>query len=495
METYSLDVSDILKPTDVTERKSKIICTLGPSCSTLEVLLQMLDAGMNVARLNFSHGDHESHAEMVNKLREAKKLRPGNSCGILLDTKGPEIRTGYLKDHKPVSFTKDQELEILTDYEIEGDSTKITCSYEALPTTVKPDDQILIADGAVVCHVLECSKDSVKVRVMNDATIGEKKNMNLPGIEVQLPTLTEQDELDLVDFGIKEGVDIIAASFIRKASDVEYIRDVLGPRGAYIKIISKIENQEGLENFDEILKVSDGIMVARGDLGMEIPTEKVFLAQKYMVQKCNSWSKPCIVATQMLESMVKNPRPTRAEASDVANAILDGADCVMLSGETAGGKFPVQAVKMMAKIATEAEGTINYPKLHLELVSKSPTLIETNELLASACAQAAFGLNIDLIIVITRTGRMARLVSKYRPSQKILACSTSFPVVRQINLMRGCIGYRVPSFQGIDKILQNLIKAAKSMGYCSSGNVVIALRANSDHNQAQSNMMEIFEIE
>lgn len=256
---------------------------------------------------------------------------------------------------------------------------------------------------------------------MNSATIGERKNMNLPGIKVNLPTLTEQDEKDITEFGLKYGIDIIAASFIRKASDVEYIRDVLGVKGVHVKIISKIENQEGLENFDEILAASDGIMVARGDLGMEIPTEKVFLAQKYMIEKCNAFSKPVIVATQMLESMIKNPRPTRAEAGDVANAILDGADCVMLSGETAGGMFPVAAVSIMSKIVAEAENLINYQKLYDRLVLRSPTPIKTHELLASACAQAALSLNIELIIVMTITGRMARLVSKYRPKQLILA--------------------------------------------------------------------------
>ena len=219
---------------------------------------------------------------------------------------------------------------------------------------------------------------------MNDATIGERKNMNLPGIQVNLPTLTPQDELHIVDFGIKRGVDIIAASFIRKASDVEYIRDVLGIKGSHIMIVSKIENQEGLENFEEIMKVSDGIMVARGDLGMEIPTEKVFLAQKYMIDLCNAYGKPVIVATQMLESMIKNPRPTRAEAGDVANAIIDGADCVMLSGETAGGEFPVITVSTMARIVTEAEKMLNYNKIYEDITKASPPPSDTAELMAAS---------------------------------------------------------------------------------------------------------------
>jgi pyruvate kinase len=436
-------------------------------------------------------------------------MRPGNQWAILLDTKGPEIRTGNLKDHQSVTFQKGQTLEIVTDYSMEGDNTKISCSYKDLPTTVKPGDQILIADGSLVWVVKECYEDAVTVTVVNNGTIGERKNMNLPGVKVNLPTLTEQDEKDIVDFGLKHGIDIIAASFVRKASDIEYIRDVLGIRGAYIKIVAKIENQEGLENFDEIMHAADGIMVARGDLGMELPTEKVFLAQEYMIQKWNMFSKPVIVATQMLESMINNPRPTRAEASDVANAVLQGTDCVMLSGETANGNFPVGAVTIMAKIASEAENIINYEKLWHNLVTYSPTPVRTSELLAASCAEAALSLNIDLIILMTITGRMARLVSKYRPQQPILACSTSNHVVRQMNLMRGVIGYKVPSFQGAKSWMMTIIKAAKSMNLWKEGNTVITLRANkeeakryniknsriSEDELLYSNMMEIIEIE
>ena len=302
----------------------------------------------------------QSHGEMVATLRSALKTRPDKQCAIMLDTKGPEIRTGMLRDGEPVHFEDGQEIDILTDYKLEGDNTRLTCSYKSLPTTVKPGDTILIADGALTCEVKECLEDSIKVICKNGAKIGERKNMNLPGCTVDLPTLTEADEKDLVDFGLKQGIDIVAASFIRKASDIEYIRDVLGPKGAHIKIIAKIENQEGLKNYDEILEAADGIMVARGDLGMEIAPEKIFLAQKWLINKANLKAKPVITATQMLESMIERPRPTRAEATDVANAVLDGSDCVMLSGETAGGQYPVAAVQMMAKISAEAEKTINY---------------------------------------------------------------------------------------------------------------------------------------
>jgi pyruvate kinase len=490
-----IDLRDILGPTDVSKRKTKIICTLGPSCSSKETLIEMLEAGMDVARLNFSHGDHESHGKMLDTLREAVKSIPGKQCAVLLDTKGPEIRTGLLEGHGKVSFEAGQDLEITTDYTIEGTKERISCSYKSLPKTVKQGDEILIADGSLVCVVQECLESSVRVKVKNKATIGEKKNMNLPGCVIDLPTLTEKDEEDLIEFGIKKGVDIIAASFIRSAADVENIRDVLGPRGSHIKIVSKIENQEGLNNYDDILEESDGIMVARGDLGMEIPSEKVFLAQKWMIDKANLHGKPVVTATQMLESMINNPRPTRAEASDVANAVLDGSDCVMLSGETAGGSYPVESVTIMAKIACEAELMFDYEKLYNDIKAFSPSPSLTAESIAAACASAALSLHIDLIIVLTDTGRIARLVAKYRPKQVILACSVSAHVVRQMNLSRGARGFKVPSFQGTDSLLQVVIKAAKDLNLCQSGHKVITIHGTQEESPDESNVMEIMDIE
>ena len=271
--------------------------------------------------------------------------------------------------------------------------------------------------------------------------------MNLPGAVVELPTLTEKDEDDLVEFGLKQNVDFVAASFVRKASDVEYIRDVLGPKGAYIKIISKIENQEGLHNYDDILATSDGIMVARGDLGMEIPPEKVFIAQKWMIEKANIQAKPIVTATQMLESMIKAPRPTRAEAGDVANAVLDGTDAVMLSGECANGDYPINAVNIMSKICVEAEKTLNYKRIFNDIKNYTPTPIPTAEAVASALCQSVLDQSdISLIIVLTESGKLARLVSKYRPEVQILGCSINAPVVRQMNCMRGVIGHKLATF-------------------------------------------------
>ena len=288
----------------------------------------------------------------------------------------------------------------------------------------------------------------------NAIRLGEQKNMNLPGAIVDLPTLTPQDEDDLVEFGLKQGVDIIAASFVRKASDVENIRDVLGPKGAHIKIISKIENHEGLHNYDEILAASDGIMVARGNLGMEIPPEKVFIAQKWMIEKANIAAKPIVTATQMLESMIKAPRPTRAEASDVANAVLDGTDCVMLSGECANGDYPINAVSIMSKICVEAEKTINYKRVFNDIKMYTPTPVSTAEAVAAAvCAAVVEQKDISLIVVLTESGKLAKLVSKYRPEVNILACSINASAVRQMNTMRGVFGFKIPTFQGTENVI------------------------------------------
>mmetsp|Transcript_49565 Transcript_49565/g.89050 ORF Transcript_49565/g.89050 Transcript_49565/m.89050 type:complete len:359 (-) Transcript_49565:329-1405(-) len=319
------------------------------------MLVKLIDAGMGICRLNFSHGDHKGHGETVERIREAQKLRPDNKPLILLDTKGPEIRTGFLKEGGSVQLKAGSELKLVTDYAFKGDETCIAVSYPKLPTAVKPGNLILCADGSLVLEVLSCGEDHVMTKVMNDCKMGERKNCNLPGVQVDLPVLQEKDIDDLVNFGIPQKVDFVAASFVQSAADVKFIRETLGEAGKDIKIISKIENQAGLENIDEIIAETDWVMVARGDMGMEIPLEKVFLAQKMIITKCNAAGKPVVTATQMLESMISAPRPTRAEVGDVANAVLDGTNYVMLSGETANGAFPEAAVTIMRRACEEAE--------------------------------------------------------------------------------------------------------------------------------------------
>jgi pyruvate kinase len=449
----------------------------------------MLDRGMTVARLNFSHGDHKTHGETIDKLREAFKKRKDIQCAIMLDTKGPEIRTGFLKDHKAVELTKGQSLIICTDWSFEGTNEKIACSYKSLPKSVQVGSTILIADGSIQGTVTEILEDAVKIEVMNNAKLGERKNMNLPGIIVDLPTITEQDEADIL-FGLSRGIDMIAASFIRKASDIECIRDLLGPKGSHVKIIAKIENQEGLENFDEILEATDGIMVARGDLGMEIPVEKVFIAQKWMIKQCNEAGKPVVTATQMFESIIKNPRPTRAECSDVANAVLDGSDAVMLSGETANGDYPLNAVEIMAKTCREAEIVYSYHSHYKELKEKIPNP-PPEEAVCAAAVQISYELSAKVIVCMTETGRSALNLAKYRPKAHILAVSTDEHVIKSLCVSRGVMALRVPSFQGNDSLVEYAIKYGKEHGLVNSGDTVIVVHGMQEEQPEQSNLLKV----
>ncbi|KAF8817953.1 pyruvate kinase PyK1 [Cardiosporidium cionae] len=476
---------------DLLGRRTRIVCTMGPSCADVETLSKMVVAGLNVCRLNFSHGNHESHGNVVKNIIEVQKRFPSKRLAIMLDTKGPEIRTGFLKNHGTITLQAGQTLKITTDYEFLGDSECISCSYKALPQSVHKGNTILIADGLLGAEVLECGVDSITVLVKNSCVLGERKNMNLPNVKVQLPCIGEKDADDILNFGIPMGCNFIAASFVQSAEDVCFIRNLLGPKGRHIKIIPKIENMEGLLNFNEILAEADGIMVARGDLGMEIPAEKVFLAQKMMIAKCNVAGKPVITATQMLESMTKNPRSTRAEAADVANAVLDGTDCVMLSGETASGLFPVEAVSVMAKICLEAEACIDYSQLYTAMVKAVPTPISTQEAVARAAVETAESINAALILALTETGYTAHLIAKYRPQQWIFALSASEYTVRNLVLHRGIFTYQVPSFQGTDHVIRNALEAAKALELVVPGDSVVAVHGIKEEIAGSSNLLKV----
>ena len=401
---------------------SKIVCTLGPVSRTVEILETMLRAGMSIARFNFSHGSHEYHQETLDNLRTAC-ANTGIMCGVLLDTKGPEIRTGMLANGGPVMLEAGAEITLTTDYEFKGDASKIAVSYPDLAKDVSPGSKILCADGSVTLTVLECdtANGEVKCRLENSAKLGERKNMNLPGVVVNLPTITEKDRHDLLEWGVKNNVDFIAASFVRKGSDIEYIRSVLGDFAKNVSIISKVENMEGLDNFNDIVEKSDGVMVARGDLGMEIRMEQIFLAQKRMIKRCNLAGKPVITATQMLESMTGAPRPTRAEATDVANAILDGTDAVMLSGETAAGNYALDAVKCMASICREAEAYVDNIASYHQILDQQPIPMGIIESLASSAVRTAQKVSAKLIVCLSRTGTTSRMIAKYRPDAPILS--------------------------------------------------------------------------
>jgi len=466
-------------------RKTKIICTMGPSCWDVDMLVQLIDCGMNVARLNFSHGDHEAHGATVARIREACSKRPGKTVAILLDTKGPEIRTGFFREDvgKSIDLKQGEELRVTTDYSFKGDSTCIAVSYDKLCSSVKQGSVILCADGSLSLKVKSVGDDHVITEVMNSCKIGERKNCNLPGVKVDLPVLQEKDIDDIQNFGIVQGVDFVAASFVQSAADVQFIRETLGMRGRNIRIISKIENEEGLKNFDEICRASDGIMVARGDLGMEIPPEKVFLAQKVMIAKCNLHGKPVVTATQMLESMCKLPRPTRAEASDVANSVLDGTDCVMLSGETAGGSFPREAVTIMRRICEEAEEVIDYDSLYLGV--RMGTLAEMGQMLdveaiCSSAVKTTMDSDCKLIIALTETGMAAQMLAKYRPRVPIVAVSQSAQAMRHMTVVRGVVPMFTESFVGMDAVINKILTQCKEGGLVNSGDAVVCIHGQNE---------------
>jgi pyruvate kinase len=402
--------------------KSKIVCTLGPVSRTVPILEKMLRAGMSIARFNFSHGSHEYHQETLDNLRQAS-MNTGIMCAILQDTKGPEIRTGLLEHGEPVHYHAGDEITLTTNYATVGNNKLIAVSYPDLAKDVSVGSKILCADGSLTLTVLSCNvaEGTCLVKAENSAKLGERKNMNLPGVNVNLPTITEKDRDDLINWGVKNGVDFIAASFVRKGSDIDYIRMVLGDAASKISIISKVENMEGLDNFEDIVEKSDGVMVARGDLGMEIRMEQIFLAQKRMIKRCNEAGKPVITATQMLESMTGAPRPTRAEATDVANAILDGTDCVMLSGETAAGDYPLEAVACMADICREAEAYIDSAAVFQQLLAHQKVPMNILESLASSSVRSAQKVGARLIVTLAKSGNTSRLIAKYRPDCPVLS--------------------------------------------------------------------------
>ncbi|MBR0577326.1 pyruvate kinase [Proteiniclasticum sp. BAD-10] len=452
-------------------RKTKIICTIGPTSESEETIRELIKAGMNVSRHNFSHGDHATHRMKIERVRAAAD-ELGKTVAILLDTKGPEIRTHDFKD-APVALTEGEYVDIHTQEEVLGDAKHFSLTYDKLAEDVTIGSKILVDDGLIALEVDKINPDTkvITCKILNSGTISNHKGINLPGIKTQLPALTEKDLEDL-KFGVEMGVDIIAASFIRKAEDVLAIRRVLRNLGGEdIFLMSKIENQEGVDNVEEIVKYSDGIMVARGDMGVEIPLEQVPIIQKKIIEMCNNVGKPVVTATQMLESMVRFPRPTRAEVSDVANAIFDGSDCIMLSGETANGKYPVDAVKTMVKIACEAEARMKYEKIVSKMLLTHASSVPTA--ISMASVTTAYELGASAIITATVSGSTAKNVSRFRPECPILAITPNKDVSRKLSLYWGVYPIVADLYESTDEMIDSTADIAKKHGFVHDGELVV----------------------
>jgi len=448
-------------------RKTKIICTIGPASEDLDIIMQMMEAGMNVARLNFSHGTHDEHRQRIEKLRYAgqQKRLP---LAIMLDTRGPEIRTGLL-ENKKVQLKSGQQF-ILTNRPIKGDESQVEINYANLPREVHKDNIILLADGLISLLVEETTDTDIICRVMNGGELGERKGVNVPGVRIELPFMSDKDREDIL-FGIEMQVDFIAASFVRTADDVIEIKRILEQNYADIDVIAKIESQEGVNNLEDIIQIADGIMVARGDLGVEIAAEEVPLIQKEILKKCSKVGKPAIIATQMLDSMIVNPRPTRAEVSDVANGIFDGADAIMLSGETAAGKYPVGVVETMARVAYRAEQSLNYEEI-LRQKSQGTNLTVTDAISYATCATAA-NLGASAIITATQTGQTARMIAKYRPETNIIATTTNKRVINKLSLLWGVQPILIPETVGTDELFEESVRCAMEAGLINNGELVV----------------------
>ncbi len=467
-------------------KKTKIVCTIGPASEDRSTLTEMIKIGMNVARLNFSHGSHEEHQrriDLIKEIREELKV----PVAILLDTKGPEIRTGRFEKEE-IELTQGNPF-TLTVREVVGNNKICSVSYKEMANDVRPGDKILIDDGLIELTVEEVEGTDIRCRVMNAGTVKNNKGINIPGVKINLPAITDKDKEDIL-FGIRNDIDFIAASFVRKVSDVLEIRKLLEDNGILdIGIIAKIENQEGVDNVSEIINVSDGVMVARGDLGVEIQPEEIPIIQKRIIKECNSFGKPVITATQMLDSMMRNPRPTRAEVTDVANAIIDGTDAVMLSGETAAGKYPLESVKTMANIALKAEDALDYRAILREKgVGRDKTITDA---ISHATCTSAQDLGAAAILTATASGYTSMMVSKFRPKAPIIVSTSNPKVARKMALVWGTAVIVIEEGKDTEEIFEKSIEKSLEKGYIRCGDLVVITAGVPVGVAGTTNMMKV----
>ena len=450
-------------------KKTKIICTMGPNEDDRQVMMDLAKNGMDIARFNFSHGTHEEQKERLDRLKSVRE-ELDMPIAALLDTKGPEIRTGLLKDGRKVLLEEGKPF-TLTTKSIEGDEKICHINYSGLAEDVSAGNRILIDDGLIELRVESVEGSEIHCVVINGGELGQRKGVNVPNVKIKLPALPEKDKEDIW-FGIEQGFDFIAASFVRNADAIIEIKQMLSVAGSNIKVIAKIENEEGIENLDAIIEASDGIMVARGDLGVEIPAEKVPYLQKTIIRKCNEACKPVITATQMLDSMIRNPRPTRAEVTDVANAVYDGTDVVMLSGETAMGKYPVEALKMMVQIVMEAESHLDYSAYQARNISADNRKNISNAVCFSSVS-TAYDLNAKVIVAPSISGFTARLLSKYRPSAKIIGLSPNASAVRQMQIYWGVTPFVARRAESTDILIASSVDLLKEKKILVSGDLAV----------------------
>ena len=477
-------------------KKTKVVCTMGPNTNDRELLKKLIENGMDVARFNFSHGDHEEQKSRMDLLKELRQELNTNTA-ILLDTKGPEIRTGVLKGGKRIMLKAGEQFTLTTE-EIEGDESKVSITYEGLVQDVDAGRVILIDDGLIELKVVGKSEKEIFCEVINGGELGERKGVNVPNVAVRLPAITEKDKDD-IRFGVEQGIDFIAASFVRNAECVLEIKAYLKELGApYVPIIAKVENAEGIKNIDEIIRAADGVMVARGDLGVEIPAEEVPYLQKMIIQKCNMNFKTVITATQMLDSMMRNPRPTRAEVTDVANAVYDGTDAVMLSGETAQGKYPLEALQMMVHIIQNTEQHLDYEGM----LEKTGGHLKSgvSSAIGYSSVLAASNLNAKCIITPSVSGATARVVSDLRPRQVILGVTPNERTLRRMSIYWGVKPIKSQAFNTTDDICDGAIELAKVKQFVETGEIVVITAGIPSPNvkkerSATSNMMRIATVE
>jgi pyruvate kinase len=469
--------------------KRKILCTMGPSCDSIAVLKEMIRAGMNIARLNMAHGELEEHKDRIRNIRvaasEQKRYIP-----VLLDIKGPEIRIGKLKEPY-VELVKDQEI-VLTTEPVLGNTNRISVNYEDMPKVVHENSRILIDDGLIELCVTSSEERNIHCKIINGGILKPRKGVNLPGVKTTLPGVTDKD-ITHIHFGLENGIDIIAVSFVRKAEDILEVRRILVENNAeHIQIISKIENEEGLSNLDEIIAVSDGVMVARGDLGVEIPVEEVPLVQKRIIEKCNEAGKPVIIATHMLDSMQINPRPTRAEVSDVYTAVQQGADVLMLSGETAAGKYPIESVSTMATIAGKAETMLNYTEQFS--LKRSRQSANVTEMISQAAVSSSLELNAKAIITPTESGFTARMISKYRPKAPIIAITPHLHVLQKLCLLWGVMPVLGDHIGTTDDMFDSAIKYSGKIGLLEKDDYVVITAGVPLGTSGTTNLIKIQQI-